>query len=348
LAAQAGTAVPRNFAPVGSLLVFALATFTGAEYALGALIAGILSAFTPELLARLNIPADVAQMVFALGAIQALSSGRSIAAGIMRPRGKVEHHVAIDDTGGRALTVVAAAGDRPALEVQGLRVTYGSVVALDAVSFTVPHRSVTALIGPNGAGKSTLVDAVTGFIERAEGSVRVAGRSLDGCDARKRARSGIRRTFQQGATIPELSIAGYLSLAAQRHLTRAEIEEVAGFFGLGSPDSPISLIDVGTRRVVEVAGTVVARPEVVLLDEPAAGLPSTESLALAHRVAAIPGRFGCTVVVIEHDLEFVRAACQQIVALDFGKVIARGDCSTVLTSPAVVEAYIGPSAEVAI
>lgn len=344
LAGQLGMLSATNFSPIGSLVIFAVGTMIGVRYPEGAIAAGLMAVALPELLRRLGLPADLGDLIFALGAIHALSTGMSV---LERRRQQVAAARAgeLVAPGPPSLpsegTPPAAPHPTPALVVEGLGVSYGAVRALDAVSFTAPAGSVTALIGPNGAGKSTLVDVVSGFLPRYEGTVTVGGRALEGLGAVERARAGVRRTFQQGRAIPELRVGQYVRLAAGRPVSDAELSALLAFFGCPHPDALIALVPVGTRRLVEVAAVVAARPRIALLDEPAAGLSSAESHVLAERIATIPARFGCAVLLIEHDLELVRAAASSVVVLDFGRVIAAGPPETALQAPAVVSAYLG-------
>ena len=235
----------------------------------------------------------------------------------------------------------------PALEIRNLTVRYGNVVALNDVSFTVPEKSVVGLIGPNGAGKSTLIDAVTGFLHAYEGSILLSGQPLEALQAHKRAQAGVRRTWQQNRIAPQLSAGVFLTLAAGKKLPVNEQEELLGWMGCPGPDTPISSIDAGTRRLIDVAGVIAAKPKVILLDEPAAGLSHEESLLLASRIALIPERYGISVLLVEHDMDLVRLVCNSAVVLDFGKVIAAGPTASVLSDPRVVKAYIGDPEELA-
>jgi branched-chain amino acid transport system permease protein len=349
LAGQLGMLSAINFAPIGSLVVFAVGTMIGVRYAEGAIIAGVMVVVLPELLRRLGLPPDLGDLVFALGAIHALSSGMSLLDHRRQQRAAARaetlpapEHAPLST--GEPPTAPAPQ-QPPALAVAGLQVRYGEVRALDGVSLVAEAGRVTALIGPNGAGKSTLVDAVSGFLAHYTGTVTVAGKALDALGAVERACAGVRRTFQQGRAIPELSVGQYVRLAAQRPLDNSELNELLAFFGCSHPDTLVALVPVGTRRLAEVAAVIAARPQIALLDEPAAGLSSTESHILAERIAAIPARFGCAVLLIEHDLELVRAAASMVVVLDFGRVIAAGPPAAVLRDPAVVAAYLGGEAD---
>lgn len=229
----------------------------------------------------------------------------------------------------------------PVLQIRGLGVRFGNVQALDGVDLAVPERTVMGLIGPNGAGKSTFVDALTGFLPQHTGTITLDGRRLRSASPTARARLGLRRTFQQDRVPPRLTIDSYLRFVARRRVSLAEIDEVLDFFGCPPGHTRLLTVDVGTRRLVEVAANVLARPKVLLLDEPAAGLSHDEHVALGDRLRSLPDRYGLSVVLIEHDLEMVRSVCRTITVLDFGEVIASGPQEKVLADPEVLKAYMG-------
>jgi len=231
-------------------------------------------------------------------------------------------------------------GAEPALAIDGLTVRYGSVVALSDVQLRVPARSVVGLIGPNGAGKSTFIDAVAGFLPSYGGEIRLAGRTLDGEPAHRRARAGVRRTWQTTRIAPELTVGGYVRLAAGG-LSDDELHGLLRWLDCPEADQPIAGVDAGTRRLLDVAGVVAARPAIALLDEPAAGQSYDTTMRLGQRIAEIPERFGIAVLLVEHDMDLVRAACSDVTVLDFGCVIASGATVGVLDSAAVRKAYLG-------
>ncbi|WP_246646273.1 ABC transporter permease subunit [Nonomuraea ceibae] len=245
--------------------------------------------------------------------------------------------------GGAAAGDAAQAGGarHAGLAVRGLRVRFGEVVALDGVDLTVPDGAVVGLIGPNGAGKSTFIAAVTGFVAGYEGTVTLAGQPIDRLAPAARARRGLRRTFQTTMIAPELTQYEYLTIGAGRRLPRREADELLEFFGCPPGEVPVSIVDVGTRRLLDVAAAVAARPRVALLDEPAAGQSAAESLKLGACLVEAPRRFGVSILLVEHDMELVRAACQEVTVLDFGHVIASGPTGDVLEDPAVMAAYLG-------
>jgi branched-chain amino acid transport system permease protein len=355
---QQGTVTVESFLPLESLIVFALAIMLGARYAEGALLAGAMTIFLPVLFDDLGISQNVPNLLFALGAVLGLLGGRGAAEDIRyrlgRRFGKTvpERAVAVSVSAEARPAAAPTATDGPsvesgpaALEVRDLTMLYGHVKALDGVDVTVPNGSVTAVIGPNGAGKSTLIDCVTGFAQGYEGEVRMLGGRLDGMSAHVRARHGLRRSFQQDRTITDLTVEEYVRLSMSRAVSidtsSDDVMDALAFFDGPDPRRLLAGVDVGSRRMVEVVAAVLARPHMVLLDEPAAGLAAAESLRLAEQIAATPARFGPAVLLVEHDMELVQAACSHMTVLDFGRVIASGSPQEVLADPVVAKAYLG-------
>jgi branched-chain amino acid transport system permease protein len=381
---QVGTAVADNFSSSSSLLLFAVAILVGAGYPEGALVGGLFSAFFPAILTDVGLPQDLGNILFAVGAFQVLSVGTSMTGGWRRSARRLQrrrrargrpyadrvpippaHDVEIPPTDGSAVALTLAQpatqalspdrprrpanGERsgtPVLATRGLTVRYANVIALEDISIEIAPQSVSGLIGPNGAGKSTFVDAVTGFVTGYQGSIELDGSPIDSLPVHRRVRAGLRRTFQQERTVPALTIAAYVRLAARRRITREEIASILDFLAAPPADEPIAEIDVGSRRLVELAGCLAARPRVLLLDEPTAGLAQAESIAVGGRIAEIPERYGCAVLLIEHDMEVVTVACEHVTVLDFGREIAKGTPKEVLEHAAVVSAYLGDQAVV--
>ncbi|MEU6998452.1 ATP-binding cassette domain-containing protein [Nonomuraea sp. NPDC046570] len=346
MAGQLGLVVSGNFAMTQSLALFAVAVLIGPHHPEGALMGGVFGAVMATLLEKLRLPQDLGGILFGIMAIFALRGGVSqtdlvrshrrerAARALLASRDpRPEHEPAPEDPAGTAA--------QPSLTVRGLTVRYGEVLALDEMDLTVPAASVVGLIGPNGAGKSTFIAAVSGFVADYQGTVALAGDPLDGLSPSGRARRGLRRTFQTTLIAPELTQYEYMTIGAGRRLAAEEADELLAFFGCPPGVVPVSILDAGTRRLLDVAAAVAARPRVALLDEPGAGQSAAESLALGARLAQVPARFGVSVLLVEHDLELVRAACEQVTVLDFGHVIASGPTGAVLEDPAVVAAYLG-------
>jgi branched-chain amino acid transport system permease protein len=343
LGGQVGLLSPPNFASIPSLILFAAAVMVGARYPQGAVLAGAMSWLVPEVLRRLHLPPEIGILIFVFGVIQALKDGGGVFEVINRRRGAKQPKGTVLASTEPITHSPSARSNQAVLQLQNLSISYGQILALNKVNLTLYGGHVLGLIGPNGAGKSSLVDAITGFTGY-QGSVRLAGKTLEGLGATKRARAGLRRSFQHDRTIPDLSARAYLELSAGRTLEGSELSQALGFAGLGNGQLELHSLDVGTRRLLEVAGVLAARPKVVLLDEPAAGLSHSESMALAGHIAQIPARYGCSVLLIEHDMEVVRAACSEVVVLDFGSVIAEGQTAEVLSRHQVIAAYLGEEA----
>ncbi|HLJ70820.1 MAG TPA: ATP-binding cassette domain-containing protein [Roseiarcus sp.] len=348
LAGYLSTLVSQNFDMMQSLVLFAVATMAGAQTAEGALIGGLLGVVFPEILRRLNLTQDVGNVLFSVGATQALSSGETMSDSLNRALRRWRRAAPARQTRADTASLPPPkhrAASLDALAVRAVTVRYGAVLALDKVDLTVPAGGVVGLIGPNGAGKSTLIDAVGGFIGY-EGRVELAGRPLEGVPAFRRARLGVRRTWQTTRIAPELTVGAYLRLSAGR-LDDGEMDAILAWIGCPGPETKVANVDAGARRLLDVAGVAAARPAVVLLDEPAAGQSYDEAIRLSRRIAEIPSLFGSAVLLIEHDMDLVRAACQSVTVLDFGRVIASGPTLDVLTRAEVRKAYLGVDEETA-
>lgn len=236
------------------------------------------------------------------------------------------------------------------IEVSGLTVRFGGVTSLDDVSVTF-EPGTSGLIGPNGAGKTTFFNVMSGFVRPAAGSVRAFGADLLRLPDYRRARWGVRRTFQTEQAIEGLSVFDNVALVHEHSglSGRSRRQDVLGalsFVGLDAdPRAGVATLTAGQRRLVEVARAVVGRPRLVLLDEPAAGLPDTETGRLAEVIRAIPERTGAVTILVDHDMSLVSACCQTTVVLDFGKLIASGPTAAVLRDEHVMRAYLGTEEE---
>ena len=231
------------------------------------------------------------------------------------------------------------------IEVDGLTVRYGGVTSLDAMSLTF-EQGTCGLIGPNGAGKTTFFNVLSGFVRPAAGTVRAFGADLLSMAHYRRARWGVRRTFQTEQAIEELSVFDNVAMvyehSRQGTSRRGDVLDAIAFTGLDAdPETKVRTLGAGQRRLVEVARAVVGRPRLVLLDEPAAGLPGEETRHLAEVIRAIPGHTGALAVLVDHDMSLVSACCETTAVLDFGKLIASGPTAAVLRDEQVIRAYLG-------
>lgn len=352
IAGQVGLPFASSFTPIQSLALYVLAIMSGAYLIDMAIFGGIVWIAVPELLKRWGIPQDWGFVIFGVLGVQALTSGSNLGQGIRNAwwkrqaarRPVVAAAAAVEAAPETAVAPPIAAPPSPGasvLVVEDLGVAFGQVKALNGVSLEVRENTIMGLIGPNGAGKSTFVDAVTGFLPQHTGTVSLDGRDLGGLSASKRARLGLRRTFQQDRVPPTLTVEAYVRFVARRRLSAAEIEETLAFFGCPASRTRLQSVDVGTRRLVEVAANVLAQPRILVLDEPAAGLSHEEHVELGERLLQAPARFGMSIVLIEHDLDLVRSVCSSLTVLDFGEVLASGPQAEVLADPAVMKAYMG-------
>ncbi len=232
------------------------------------------------------------------------------------------------------------------IEVEDLTVRFSGVTPIDGMSVTFPG-GTCGLIGPNGAGKTTFFNVLSGFVKPAAGSIRAFGEDLLRMADYKRARWGLRRTFQTEQAIEQLSVFDNVAMIYEHSGVkgrgkRAEVEAAIDFVGLETPSrTRVGGLGARERRLVEVARAVVGRPRVVLLDEPAAGLPEEETEHLRLVIQAIPGQFGALVVLVDHDMSLVQACCETTAVLDFGKLIASGPTPEVLRDENVIKAYLG-------
>jgi ABC-type branched-subunit amino acid transport system ATPase component len=230
------------------------------------------------------------------------------------------------------------------IEVKELTVRYGGVTSLDGMNLLF-DKGVCGLIGPNGAGKTTFFNVLSGFVRPASGSVSAFGDDLLRMAHFRRARWGIRRTFQTEQAISALTVYDNVAMIHSRlrgSARRADVLAAIEFVGGGvSPWVRVGSLTAGQRRLVEVARTVAGNPRLVLLDEPAAGLPDDETSHLTSVIRGIPAQTGALTILVDHDMSLVSAVCETTAVLDFGKLIASGPTAQVLRDEHVMRAYLG-------
>jgi len=232
------------------------------------------------------------------------------------------------------------------IEINELTVHFGGVIPLDALSITF-ESGTCGLIGPNGAGKTTFFNVISGFVKPTRGSVHAFGEDLLAMAHFRRARWGVRRTFQTEQAIEELSIYENVGMVQEhsgrgRGTRRGDVLDAIEFVGIEPhPATKVGTLGARDRRLVEIARAVVGKPRLVLLDEPAAGLPDDETEHLSRVITAIPGHTGALVILVDHDMSLVSACCAVTAVLDFGALIASGPTAEVLRDERVMRAYLG-------
>ncbi len=263
----------------------------------------------------------------------------------------------------RPAAVTPSTSSAPALEVRSLRRSFDGVTAVADVSFEVRRGEVLGIIGPNGAGKTTVFDLVSGFTSSDSGAVLLGDRDVSGEPPWARARAGLGRSFQDARLFPSLTVEEAVATACERwvavrdpmsaafRLPNAQdsertvhrrVDALLEMLGLGDLRSTfVGELSTGTRRVVDLACLLAHEPEVVLLDEPAAGIAQREVEALAPLVRRVRDETGASLVVIEHDMPLIEAVADRLVAMDQGRVLMIGDPADVLDDPVVVESYLG-------
>jgi ABC-type branched-subunit amino acid transport system ATPase component len=236
------------------------------------------------------------------------------------------------------------------IEVSGLTVRFGGVTSLDGMSVRF-ESGTCGLIGPNGAGKTTFFNVLSGFVRPASGSVTAFDEDLLSMAHFRRARWGVRRTFQTEQAIEDLSVYDNVAMIHEHSKLSGATrqDDVLGAIAIVGLDSvayaKVRTLGAGQRRLVEVARAIVGKPRLVLLDEPAAGLPEAETTQLGEIIRGIPAHTGAMTILVDHDMSLVSACCENTAVLDFGKMIASGPTAEVLRNEQVVRAYLGAAEE---
>ncbi|MCL4423201.1 MAG: ATP-binding cassette domain-containing protein [Actinobacteria bacterium] len=256
-----------------------------------------------------------------------------------------------------------------AFEVMEATLHFGGVAALDGVSFYANKGEIVGIIGANGAGKTTLFDLCSGFLSSPSALVALGGQDITALPAFLRFEHGLGRMFQDARLFPSMTVKEALAVGFDRHVRvrepiacilglgasldseaelKAHVEDLISAMGLERyQDAFISELSTGTRRIVELAGAMAHRPQVLLLDEPSSGIAQRESEALAELILAFREQTGATMVVIEHDIPLISSIADRLICMHLGQVISEGSPEKVLADPMVVSSYLGTD-EVAI
>jgi ABC-type branched-subunit amino acid transport system ATPase component len=249
------------------------------------------------------------------------------------------------------------------LRVQGLQVRFGGLKAVDVEDMAVRRGRIVGLVGANGAGKTTLLDVISGHLAASSGRVVLDGTDVTRLSPAARARRGLGRSYQNAALFPGLTVEETLAVALDRtvrHVTpvagalglpiarrgernvRAAVDTLVEQMGLGAfRDKFVAELSTGSRRIVDLAGIFASRPNVLLLDEPSSGVAQREVEALGALLKTTRDVLGATMLVVEHDIPMLRTLCDEMYALETGRVIAHGTPDEVLADASVIASYLG-------
>ena len=258
---------------------------------------------------------------------------------------------------------VAGTAPAPLLEVAGVTLAYGGVRALSGVSFAVQPGTITAVIGPNGAGKTSLFNTISGFYQPSQGGIRFKGQDITRTPAPLRARLGLGRSFQNIALFRGMTVLDNIKLGRHAHLKtnvfdallyvgrarreeaalRRDIEErIIDFLEIDHiRHAPVAALSYGLQKRVEMARALAMQPEILMLDEPVAGMNREETEDMARFILDVRAEWGVTVLMVEHDMGMVMDLSDHVVVLNFGQVIASGTPAVVQADPEVARAYLG-------
>ena len=252
-----------------------------------------------------------------------------------------------------------------AIELREIAASFGGIRAVDEVSFTVAEGQIIGMIGPNGAGKTTVLDIISGFVPNSGGRILLGGKDVTELSPDQRALAGLGRSFQDARLFPSMTVRDTIATAYERHVSvpdplaafllspavtvserevNEKVDELIELMRLQAyADKFVGELSTGTRRIVDLACTLAHKPSVLLLDEPSSGIAQRETEALAPVLLDIRDKTGAALIVIEHDMPLITTISDELIALELGAIIARGEPQDVVRNPRVVEGYLGTS-----
>ncbi|MCO6419043.1 branched-chain amino acid ABC transporter ATP-binding protein/permease [Siccirubricoccus sp. KC 17139] len=354
---------PESFALPRSIEVLVIAIVGGLGSIAGQVLSATLFTFLPE---RLQVFAEWQFIAYGLVlTFSLLVLPRGIGGLFFLPPRFIRPRALARAAARRAETAtLRPAGQGAALEAEGITMRFGGLVAVDDVSLRLEPGRITALVGPNGSGKSTFVNVVTGIYRPSAGRVRFAERDITGLPDHQVAAAGVVRTFQDPRLVPHFTVRENLLLGAHRQFrhtglaaalalpgaTRDEaaqlalVEAVLALADLTDvADRPIDTLPYGTRRMAEVGRALLAQPRIILLDEPAAGLSEAEMERLSQLIRDMKA-MGIGILLIDHHMDFLAELVDDVVVLDSGRMIYRGDIAGMRGDAQVIAAYLGDEA----